>query len=170
VPDDWGRNAPAEWLFPSTTTEGVATLLSSAGLSSGQIEQLIPGARVEPRINGVAITPPPDVVRGLSPDARAQLYTRLSKSTLNFDQAQSFRFLGKATSDWFDGSMMSPATRQLVEPLVYRSGDFLHFADIESIRSLISSPRTATGCAAAELHRDDPVTGFAEEVAGLASY
>ncbi|MDA1307302.1 MAG: hypothetical protein O2917_08580 [Acidobacteria bacterium] len=140
VPADWGRNAPAEWVFPEATPELVTAFLASVGLSPEQITQLSPHIRRESRINGVVIAPPSELVRALSPDVRARLYTQLSKSTLNFDQAQSFRFLGQSARDWFGGSLMSPATRQLVEPLLYQDGDFLHFADIESIRSQIVSP------------------------------
>lgn len=141
VSAEWGRNAPAEWVFPDSTTDIVSGSLASAGLSPEHIAQLMPRARVEPRIRGVVIQPPPEIVRSLTPEVRARLYTQLSTSTLNFDQAQSFRFLGKTTGDWFGGTMMSTATRQIVEPLVYTDGDFLHFADIESVRSLIPSPQ-----------------------------
>ncbi len=140
VPADWGRQGPAEWVFPDATPEVVTSFLQTAGLSPEQLAQLAPTARVEPRIRGVVLSPPPALVRALSPDVRARLYTQLSKSTLNFDQAQSFRFIGQTGSDWFDGTLMSPATRQLVEPLLYRDGAFLHFADIESIRADVSSP------------------------------
>jgi len=140
VPSDWGRNATAEWVFPEATPELVTAFLASVGLSPEHIAQLSPRTRREARINGVVIAPPSDVVRALSPDVRARLYTQLAKTTLNFDQAQSFRFIGTSARDWFGGSLMSPATRQLVEPLLYQDGAFLHFADIESIRSQIASP------------------------------
>lgn len=140
VPAEWGRNAPAEWIFPDTTPDVVTAFLSSSGFSPEQLAQLGPHTRREAQVAGVVINPPADLVRGLSPDVRARLYTQLSRSTLNFDQAQSFRFRGKTTADWFDGTMMSPETRRLVEPLVYSDSNFLHFADIESIRSQITSP------------------------------
>ena len=110
----------------------------------------------------------------MSPETRARLYTQLSKSTLNFDQAQSFRFFGKATRDWFDGTMMSAATRQLVEPLVYTDGDFLHFADIESVRAQISSPEERQYLAKALLRNSTVLVRLSvdslEEVDGLANY
>lgn len=140
VPADWGRQAPAEWLFPNSTPDQVASFLQTSGLSPEQITPLMSQARQESRIRGVVILPPASVVRSLSPDVRARLYTQLSKSTLNFDQAQSFRFIGQTPNDWFGGSMMSAETRRLVEPLVYQDGAFLHFADIESVRSEIPSP------------------------------
>jgi hypothetical protein len=140
VPADWGRQAPAEWLFPDSTPDQVAAFLQSSGLSPEQITPLMANARTESRIRGVVVMPPATVVRALAPTVRARLYTQLSKSTLNFDQAQSFRFIGQTTNDWFGGSLMSADTRRLVEPLVYQDGAFLHFADIESIRSELTSP------------------------------
>lgn len=174
VSADWGRNAPAEWIFPNATPDVVAAFLGSVGLSPEQISQLMPRARQEPRIGGVVINPPADVVRAMSPDVRARLYTQLSKSTLNFDQAQSFRFFGKTTRDWFDGTLMSAATRQLVEPLVYQDRDFLHFADIESIRAQIASPEERQFLAKALLRNATVMIRLSvdspEEVNGLAQY
>lgn len=174
VSSDWGRNAPAEWVFPDATADVVTAFLGSTGLSPEQIAQLMPRARQEPRIRGVVINPPAEVVRGLSADVRARLYTQLSKSTLNFDQAQSFRFFGKTARDWFDGTMMSAATRQLVEPLVYQDADFLHFADIESIRSQIASPEERQFLAKALLRNATVMIRLSidslEEVSALAQY
>jgi hypothetical protein len=174
VPSEWGRNAAAEWVFPDATPDVVAAFLRSTGLSPEHIAQLMPRARQEPRIRGVVINPPAEIVRALSPETRAQLYTQLSKSTLNFDQAQSFRFFGKTTRDWFDGTMMSAATRQLVEPLVYTDGDFLHFADIESVRAQITSPEERQYLAKGLLRNATVLVRLSvdslEDVSGLANY
>lgn len=140
VPADWGRNEPATWSFPSVALDDVSTFLATAGASQEQIAQLRQTARVDARIQGTVIQPSPAVVRSLSSDVRARLYTQLSQSSINFDQAQSLRFLGNTPEEWLGGSLMSPQTRALVEPLLYRDGPFLHFADIESIRAEVSSP------------------------------
>jgi len=174
VPADWGRNAPAEWVFPDATVEVVTAFLSSSGFSPEQIAQLGPHTRREAQVRGVVINPPADLVRALSPDVRSRLYTQLSRSMLNFDQAQSFRFRGKTPDDWLSGTLMSADTRRLVEPLIYSDSNFLHFADIESIRSQIASPlerqylakgllRNAT--VMVRLSVDSP-----DEVSGLANY
>jgi hypothetical protein len=174
VSADWGRNEAAEWVFPDATTDVVAAFLGSTGLAPEQLAQVMPRARQEPRIRGVVINPPADVVRALSPDTRARLYTQLSKSTLNFDQAQSFRFFGTTTRDWFGGTLMSAATRQLVEPLVYKDGEFLHFADIESVRSQISAPEERQYLAKALLRSATVLIRLSveslEDVSGLAAY
>lgn len=174
VSADWGRNGPPEWVFPDATVDVVMAFLASSGFSPEQIAQLTPRARREPQIAGVVVTPPADVVRSLSPDVRARLYTQLSRSTLNFDQAQSFRFRGRSTADWFDGTLMSPATRQLVEPLIYADANFLHFADIEAIRSQITSPLERQYLAKGLLRNATVMVRLSvdapEEVSALADY
>lgn len=140
VPADWGRNEPAMWSFPGVALDDVSAFLATAGASPEQIAQLRQTARADARIQGTVIQPAPAVVRSLSSDVRAKLYIQLSKSSLNFDQAQSLRFLGNTPEEWLGGSLMSPQTRALVEPLLYSDGPFLHFADIESIRAEVSSP------------------------------
>lgn len=174
VPADWGRNAPAEWVFPDATVEVVTAFLSSTGLSPEQIAQLGPHTRREAQVRGVVINPPADVVRALSPDVRSRLYTQLSRTTLNFDQAQSFRFRGKTPADWLTGTLMSADTRRLVEPLIYSDSNFLHFADIESIRSQISSPLERQYLAKGLLRNSTVMVRLSVdspgEVSGLANY
>lgn len=140
VAADWGRNAPASWVFPGVPVADVGAFLSSAGASPEQVTLLMQAARMDARLQGTAIQPPPAVVRSLSADVRARLYAQLAKSSLNFDQAQAFRFTGASPDNWLGGSLISPQTRALIEPLIYRDGPFLYFADIESIRSEVSGP------------------------------
>ena len=140
VPSDWGRNAPAEWHFPGSAPDRVTGFLRSVGLTPTEVEQLLAQARSDSRISGTVVAPPASLVRSLSPEVRSRLYVQLGRSGLNFDQANSFQFSGASAGAWLDGSLMSPATRQLVEPLVYRHGNYVHFADIETIRSQIPSP------------------------------
>ena len=174
VPADWGRNAPPEWAFPGADPQMVTAFLSSVGLSPEQIAVLSQRARPESRIQGVVINPPAELIRGLSPDVRARLYTELSKTTVNFDQAQSFRFFGQQTGEWFDGTMMSAETRGLVEPLIYKDGDFLHFADAEAVRPLITKPEERQFLAKALLRNSTVLVRLSvdspEEVSGLADY
>lgn len=95
-------------------------------------------ARPDTATNGLTLFPDAALVRGLSRDVRLRLYTQLAKSRLNRAQAEAYRFLGTAPGDWFTGSPVSAATRAIVEPLIYRDGPFLYFADLESVRSEIT--------------------------------
>jgi hypothetical protein len=140
VPEDWGRNGAPEWAFPGVPPAQVPAALASLGVSADVIAGLSGHIRPAPEVAGAIVRPPVETVRALPPDVRARLYGELAKSLRNPDQAHSFRFIGRSTADWFDGSRISPETRRLIEPLVYDDGTFLHFADIEAIRPLLTTP------------------------------
>ena len=138
---DWGRLAGVtSWFFPGASMEQVESLLSSSGLAADDVSRLRAAARPEPRIAGVVVAPDAELIRRLSPEVRGRIYGELGKSPLNFDQANSFRFLGDSNHAWLGGSLISPETRRVVEPLIYRQGAFLHFADAEAVRSQVSDP------------------------------
>jgi hypothetical protein len=73
-------------------------------------------------------------------EQRARIYTQLGKTSANPDQASAFSFYGASVDEWLGGSKISRETRQLIEPLIYRHGDFLHFADAALVQSLIADP------------------------------
>lgn len=174
VSADWGRNEPPVWAFPGVPLEDVGAFLAAAGASPEQVTQLRQAARAEAGIHGTVILPPPAVVRGLSSDARARIYAQLSKVPLNFDQAQSFRFLSATADEWLGGSLISPRTRALVEPLLYRDGPFLHFADVESIRAEVAGPAEMQRLAKTLLRNSTVLVELsidrADDVSDLADY
>lgn len=138
VAADWGRtDEPDTWYFPGTSMDVLDAFLASTGLSAEQVGRLRSAARPHPGIRGLVLTPDPELVRGLSPEVRARLYTQLARTPLNFDQANSFRFFGTSAGEWLGGTLISPATQKLVESMVYRDGEFLNFADPEAIRAAV---------------------------------
>jgi hypothetical protein len=138
--DNWGREPDAGkyWFFPGTGLEVAEAFLSSTGLTRGQVSRLLSTARPEPRINGLVLTPDQDLLRGLAPDVRSRLYVQLARSALNVDHVHAFRYAGESVQAWLGSSLISPATRQLVEPLIYRYGRHLYFADVAFVRSQIT--------------------------------
>jgi hypothetical protein len=94
--------------------------------------------REDARIRGTTIQPDPTILKSFDPQVRARLYLQLARSPLNGDQGNSFRFFGTPEA-WLAGTLISPETRRLVEPLIYRDGDILHFADSEVVRAEIHS-------------------------------
>jgi hypothetical protein len=133
---DWGFMRQPTWFFPNANADGVTQVLQSAGLSAADAIDLCSSARSEPRIAGIVLTPDPAMVRQLNPEIRARIYHVLARSELNVDQTQAFRFLGSNPDAWF-GNMVSPRTRQLIDPLVYRDNDCMLFSDIELVRKEI---------------------------------
>ena len=136
---DWGFMRRPTWFFPGAKTDRVAQVLQSAGISGSDAANLLAGAQYEPRIAGMVLSPDPVWVRSLTPETRARIYHILAKSMLNVDQTQAFRYPSTNPEAWLGSSMISQHTRQLVEPLIYRDGGYMLFADIELVRAEIGS-------------------------------
>jgi hypothetical protein len=138
VPANGGRNDDPVWFFPDTAADLLNAFWASVGFSNGDVAHLRARTHAFAQIKGQVVTPDRDWIRAMPTAIRTRLYPELAKSRLNEDQEQAFRFLGTTTAEWLDGSLISPATRALVEPLIYRVGDFLYFADIEAVRPLVA--------------------------------
>lgn len=139
VSPDWGGRpaGPGRWFFPGVTLDLVESYLISIGMPQDVIARVLAASRPAPDIGGIVTTPDPEIIRSLSPDVRSRLYMQLAKSRLNFNQVHSFRFLGSSPDDWLAGSLVSSETRRLIEPLIYRDGNVMHFADVGYIQSLL---------------------------------
>ncbi len=171
---DWGPVRPPTWFLPGVPPEGTRGLLTSSGISDDAAAGLSASARPDPRIGGSVLTPDPAWLRQLDSTARARLYMLLSKTSLNREQAESFRYRGQSVDAWLGASLISPETRRLVEPLVYRDGDYLHFADVELIRSEIGDAEELRRLAKGLLRQPTVVVKLAvrddAEINGLAEY
>jgi hypothetical protein len=175
VSPEWGRElGQDQWFFPAVMSpQDVDAFLSAVGVTAEHRDRLRRTIRPEPRIRGFVITPEADVVRALSPDVRARLYLQLGKTTLNFDQANAFRFYADAPGDWLHGSLISDATRRELESLLYRDGPYLHFADPELVLARVTDPaerqriakvlaRQSALLVTLTVHEPSEVTGLAE--------
>jgi hypothetical protein len=162
LPREWAPPAPPRWVFPASTPADVARLLSAAGMQPSSIATVMETVAVDPPSAGVVLSPDRAFVIGLDPETRGKLYLRLGASDRNRAQEGAFRYFG--TADEWLGENLSPATRQLVDPLLYSSGGFMFFADLDLIRAQIATPaelqrlvkrllRQAT--VMANLHMDD---------------
>jgi hypothetical protein len=137
VAADWGRDdEPYRWYFPGASAEVVRSFLASTGLTAEQMNGLLSTLQEDSRIRGVSVRPDLSILRSLDSEVRARLYLQLAKSPLNQDQGNSFRFFG-TPAEWLAGTLISPQTRELVEPLIYRDGNVLHFADAAIVREII---------------------------------
>ncbi len=136
---DWGRpEGPYRWYFPGTSPELLHAFLSSTGLTPDQVSRIESTVQRDERIAGLTVTPDLETLRSLDPQVRARLYLQLAKSPLNSDQANSFKFFGTSNGAWLGNTPIAPATRQLVEPMIYRDGDVMHFSDSAVVHARIS--------------------------------
>ena len=173
VATNWGPVAEPHWYFPGVSPDELEAFLRSAGLAAADAASVRATARTD-RTGALVASPDADLVRGLDRETRAHVYTLLARSPLNFDQAQSFRFGGASPDAWLGGSLISPPTRALVEPLIYEHDGFMHFADLDRIRSEIRDPEEIRRLAKALLRQSTLLVRLtindSVEVTGLAEY
>jgi len=133
------------WHFPNVYSAGLSALFKEIGLSESLGARLLPLARPARSFGGLTIHPPRQLVLGLSPEDRRALYVALCEYPQNADQRNQFAFRADSADQWFAGSSVSPGTRKLVEPLIYRQGGFVYFADMRSINDSIPSGAERSG-------------------------
>lgn len=133
-------SSEVQWHFPNTNSEQLHALLSEIGLSESLQEKLVSLAEMDAGIEGLTVRPTREIVLGLSPEDRSALYATLTDCPENLDQKAAFRFCGTSLDEWIGNSQLSPETRKLIEPLVYRHGSFLFFADLPSLEQSLPSP------------------------------
>lgn len=113
------------WALPGHTASTLRALFASSGVEPGAVDALATRARCD--ANGCAVRPGDDLVRGLSPDTRARLYTLLGRYTEN--AAQAFPFSRPAREDrWRDLSAV--VDLDLVERLSWRRGETVFLSDL----------------------------------------
>ncbi len=136
---DWGFLRRPIWFFPGMNADQAARMIQAAGVQPAEAARLRQEARFEPQISGAIFSPDPAWVRALHPETRARIYHMLARSDLNVDQMQAFRYPGSSPEEWFGPDLISRHTRQLIEPLIYRDGNYMLLADIELVRKEIGS-------------------------------
>jgi hypothetical protein len=141
IPTDAGPIALTRWAFPGVTLDALPDVLAGVGFTTADIVRLRAVARLAShedglsKEDGVVVAPDPAFVHAMAPAVRARLYGLLVKSSANYAQQAAYRFHG-TLDDWF-GSGLSSETRAMVDPLIYRDGDFLVFADLELVRGTL---------------------------------
>jgi len=174
VSTNWGPPEQVTWRFPGSSAELVGEFLATVGLPADTLASLRGAIRPDPAIRGVRIQPDPAIVRGLHSLVRARIYEQLARSPVNPSQAHAFRFRGDSTEAWLGGSLMQPSTRALVEPLIYRSGDYLYFGDIDLVRASLPDDDEVRRLSKTLLRQSTLMVklsiGDAAEVPGLAEY
>jgi hypothetical protein len=135
VSTQFGPVEPPVWRLPHVTADDLTAFLISKGMARSDVDSIVATARPEPAIKGVVVSPDPGLLRRLDPALRSRVYVTLSRTTQNPAHAHSYRFLGRTAEDWLGGASIASRTRALVEPLIYTNEEFLHFADLDLIRS-----------------------------------
>lgn len=129
------------WYFPADNAAEVDAFLGSCGLDPAQISTVRQTLQpVSSRPGLMAATPPPELIRGLAPDARSALYRKLALVPENFAQAQPFRIADLYLDDWLDAESLPPELIAEVKSLLWRRGNVLFFSDYNLVADSIASP------------------------------
>ena len=127
------------WHFPNVGSAGLSALLREIGFAAPLVAELESMAKANVSLPGMSLYPSKEFVLGLSAEARAKLYLALCDYKQNSDHRNQFLFRGDSLEQWFAGSTISPETRKLIGPLIYRRGNFMYFADMRTIVSSLPS-------------------------------
>jgi hypothetical protein len=110
----------------------------TCGLTRDQLDSIL-GSPWEETRDGLTVLPSREFVLGLSPEARQTLYAILAAFPENAVHAYPFRYKADRVDEWIDDTL-SPATRALIEPLLYRRGTSVAFSDPELVVPFLSGP------------------------------
>jgi len=132
-------SGPVVWHFSNVGPAELATILKGIGFDASLTSDLLSMSQANVSTPGMSLYPSKKFVLGLSPEDRAKLYLALADYRQNFDIRNQFLFRGDSPAEWFAGSDVTAETRKLVEPLIYRKGSFMYFADMRSIMADIPS-------------------------------
>lgn len=129
-----------QWIISNANPAQARALLAKSGLSGAVIETLMQNARADSSNNCQVIRPPDDIIRAISPEVRAVLYSELGKNPANLFHATPFRFRGHSIHEWFCNSGLSEELIGRIKPLVYKKKQMLCFSDLHLILPTVLSP------------------------------
>jgi hypothetical protein len=123
----------SRWVFREHTRESVTNVFRVANLPPSQLKMVLEGSKWEVLTNGVAVSPTPELVLGLSPESRGRIYSVLSAFHENTPQAFPYGFRFDGMNDWLANSGLTAASETLVRRLFYTRGKSLVFSDLPEV-------------------------------------
>lgn len=129
----------SRWILHRSSEQQLADFFNSLPLKEPSRSFLLDHSHWQPITNGYAISPPPEVVIGLDPDARRALYTELAQDPENAPQCMPFTFRTGGFDEWFSECGLSAEKISLVRKLSYTNEENLSFADAAVFRE-VSTP------------------------------
>lgn len=130
------------WVFRNHTEQQLHGLFSTLALPAATLAQLTNRAHWEFLPRAIRVSPPPQAIVSLPPEARKQLYHLLAQNPENVLQATPFRFRADGFADWFAECGLPPEKIDLVRQLTYLDGASLCFADAPAFAQLATAAET----------------------------
>lgn len=140
IPSYFTTPQPLRWTFPGYNAAKLDALWEHAGLTKAQREALSAPAHRTIGPDAVVVTPSPDIVLGLSPESRAQIYAVLALAPENIPQRDPFRARMETVDDWFNDTDLPSEIIALTRKLLYRREASLLFADADLVLPKLRSP------------------------------
>lgn len=137
VPPD---TTPIRWVFADFTTNALRNLFLATDLSASQSAWLLDPANWQATNGAIVLTPPRELVLGLSPEARRKLYATLSLSERNQLYMYPFSHRADRLDDWFADSGLSAHTISEIKRLLVPRGNSLCFSDLLALLPELPSP------------------------------
>ncbi len=131
---------PLPWVFKGYTPEKLAALWTAAGLTAAQRELLDDPARRQADTEAIVVRPRSDTIIGLTPAARAVIYSALADFTENFAQFNPYRLRHDFAAEWFDGADLPASAIALTKQMLYTRGATTCFSDYQIVLSTLTSP------------------------------
>lgn len=128
--------APNVWYFWNVSARDLEQLWKKFSLTGLSWDALRRSAVFNSNINGFVVKPDGPTIASLSENQRTKLYNYLADNSLNFLQADAFRFPGQSRTEWL-GKDIDNDVRNIVKKLIYRDGDTLFISDINQIFSQV---------------------------------
>ena len=139
-PDRDKRLRPAEWCFEDISESRLVRFLNACDLRPAERAMLLDRRCWHITRQGCAIRPPEQLVWSLSPCARAQIYSVLAKSPVNFPQCFPFRFPLNGFERKFKDSGLPVEEVDKIRRLTYTNGQYLCFADLQAVKAALRRP------------------------------
>jgi hypothetical protein len=132
---------PVRWYMEAESSDRLATMLRSCGLTSGQVGQLLDSRVGLTNGVGYVLQPSESFILDLSPEVRSRLYDRLGRYPQNDSHFSPFRFGGDESQEWLTGESLLPEVKELTESLIYHHGKTRMFSDMNLVLNRYPSPQ-----------------------------
>lgn len=133
IPTYYVTPQPIRWVFNDYSPVSLTGLWELAGLTARQKQLLDDPSRRTVSGKIVTITPPPELILDLKPEARAKLYSVLALSPDNVPQHDPFRVRKETLDDWFDDTALPDDVIALTRRLLYPRDASVLFSDHDLI-------------------------------------
>lgn len=133
-------NYDQPWCFQRLSVSQVTEVFNEAGLSPQERQWLLDQQNWRPVTNGFAITPPPEMLMGMSRAARERIYNVLAECGGNPLHEMPLSFRRDGLDEWFYKSGLSAPTIALTKSLLYQRGNAWCLSDWPLLLRYIESP------------------------------